>query len=225
VRNDGDTDVLSARVDFWWSNPATGVTRTLATFVGSAYVDVAAGASSDVLCLVTWTPVIVNDGHECLVAEVISPADPLPTPPSDAFDLSFRQIAQRNLTVLAAGSMVLPIQLALAARAEAAKVSLVVEIGGDLDREALATLGMSDALPAAEPVVHAGLSRQRTCGAETRAELSVDISGGEARAVYLHVEPRAAVAKGEYTVVRVRSAGLSPDGGATYVVTEAPNHG
>ena len=36
----GTVDVLSARVDFWWSNPTTGVTRTLSTLIGSVYVDV-----------------------------------------------------------------------------------------------------------------------------------------------------------------------------------------
>lgn len=72
VRNRGTTSVLSARVDFWWANPSAGVTRTLATQFGSAFVDVATGATEEVLCLSPWVPTFVNGGHECLVCEVVS---------------------------------------------------------------------------------------------------------------------------------------------------------
>lgn len=50
------------------------------------YVDVAAGDSSEVLCISPWVPVVVNGGHECVVAQAISPADPLPTPLPDPID-------------------------------------------------------------------------------------------------------------------------------------------
>src|SRR5918999_1722995 len=59
VRNEGRNDVVGARVDFFWSNPALGVLRSNSTLVGSGYVDLPAGESAEVLCVVAWTPVIV----------------------------------------------------------------------------------------------------------------------------------------------------------------------
>src|ERR1700686_1264207 len=103
VSNTGDVDATGARVDFYWENPALQVLRSNATLVGSANVDVPAGGGQDALCLVPWTPVIVNGGHECLVAVVNHPADPLPDPPPDDFNPPlYPQVAQKNLTVLAA---------------------------------------------------------------------------------------------------------------------------
>ncbi len=36
--------------------------------IGSTFANIPASGSNDVLCLITWTPIIVNSDHECLVA-------------------------------------------------------------------------------------------------------------------------------------------------------------
>jgi hypothetical protein len=80
VANTGDADASGVRVDFFWANPALQVLRSTATMIGAAYAVVPPGGAQDALCLVPWTPIVVNGGHECLVAVANHPADPLPDP-------------------------------------------------------------------------------------------------------------------------------------------------
>ena len=219
VHNRGDVDVFSARVDYWWSNPTTGVTRTLSTKIGSAFVDVAAGATEEVLCLVPWIPTFVNGGHECLVCEVISPLDPLPSPAPDDFDPpTFHQIGQRNLSVLAVSAMVLTLQIGVDGRAVHERLRLDLEIGGELDRAALATLGLEKWRAAKEPLVSAGLSRAGGCGAAHESELTLPVERGIVPGAFVHIEPKQAGKVGTYTLVRVRQGGEKNGPGITYVV-------
>src|SRR6218665_2877518 len=105
VRNTGDRAVSMARVDFFWSNPATGVLRSTSQQIGSplphppppgqqkltslsptpargvlrstsqqigsSFTDLAPGETKEVLCVSPWVPVIVNGGHECVVAQLV----------------------------------------------------------------------------------------------------------------------------------------------------------
>jgi len=82
----GDQPANGATVNIYWSNPATSVLRSNSTLVGSAFVDLNPGETKEVLCVIPWIPQIVNNGHECVVAEAIHPSDPLAPPPGDAFD-------------------------------------------------------------------------------------------------------------------------------------------
>lgn len=103
VQNTGTTRVVDATVRFYWANPGVGFDRTTAQPIGTAFVSLESGESQEVLCLTPWLPSFVNGGHECLLAEAFHPSlDPLPLSP--AFDVpTDRHVAQRNLTVLAAG--------------------------------------------------------------------------------------------------------------------------
>src|SRR5258708_27776617 len=85
VANTGDADAIGVRVDFYWANPALQVLRSTATLVGSAIADVPAGSSQDALCLVAWTPTIVNGGHRCFLHVTKHPAYPLPNPTTNEF--------------------------------------------------------------------------------------------------------------------------------------------
>ena len=223
ARNTGDQTVTGARVDFYWSNPATGVLRSNSTLVGSAFVDLNAGEVKDVLCVIPWTPVIVNEGHECVVAEIVHSADPLPAPPPDAFDPpTYRQIAQKNLSVLAMRrlSLVRTIQLA-APRREARSLRVSIEVGGSLDKEVLARAGLEGFRPA-KGSIEAGLSTEAGCEPSGKAELAKDLEvvlkPGTTRAVYLKVPPARLESKTYVPIHVVSRNGDRIDGGITFVV-------
>lgn len=99
VRNNGSSGVSNATVRFYWANPAAGFDRTTANLIGVSFVTLDPGAVGEVLCLTPWIPTIVNNGHECVLAEAFhNTFDPLPASP--AFNVpTDRHVAQRNLTV------------------------------------------------------------------------------------------------------------------------------
>lgn len=100
VHNTGTDPVQNATVRYYWANPAVGFDRNTAHHIGTANVSLNAGETQDVLCLVPWMPVFVNNGHECVVAEAFHPdLDPLPASPD--FNVpNDRHVAQRNLSVV-----------------------------------------------------------------------------------------------------------------------------
>lgn len=192
AHNTGDQPVLGARIDYYWSNPATGVLRSNSHLVGSAFVDLEPGETQDVLCLIPWTPQIVNEGHECLVCEIIHAADPLPVPPPDAFNPpAHRQIAQKNLTVLQMQSsmMVKMIQLSAPKRTDL-RVAVHVETGGKIDEESLRHLGIEGFRPAEmKRAPRVSLSEAGGCGESGDETLELALASGTSRAVYLKIHP------------------------------------
>ncbi len=68
VTNNGKSSVEDAVVRFYWADPSVGFDRTTANLIGTSSVTLAAGASTDVLCLTPWIPEFVNEGHECVHA-------------------------------------------------------------------------------------------------------------------------------------------------------------
>lgn len=100
VTNKGSTSVSDATVRFYWADPSVGFDRTTANLVGTSFVSLGAGETSEVLCLTPWVPEFVNDGHECILAEAFHPTfDALPA--TAAFDVpTDRHVAQRNLSVV-----------------------------------------------------------------------------------------------------------------------------
>ncbi len=209
VQNAGSTDANGVRIDFYWANPALQVTRSNANFVGSAFADVAAGDTQQALCLVPWSPTIVNNGHECLVAVANHPGDPLPAPLPDAFDPpTYRQVAQRNLTVLATVSLsATTIALTIAALKRADKAVVVTaEVSGSLDEESLASLGLGNLRHADDGVVEIGIARQEQCVGEDQplgdTTLKMRLPKGTSAAVYATVRARG-LAEGQYETVHI----------------------
>jgi len=97
VRNTETFQITNAQVNLYWADPSLTITRSNAHLVGYAFVSVDGGQTAEVLCLSPWTPSFVNQGHECLLAEVVQG-----TPsPSDALDgQNDPHVAQRNLSVI-----------------------------------------------------------------------------------------------------------------------------
>jgi len=228
VRNNGDTQVNGVRVNFYWSNPATGVLRSNSTLIGSAFADLDAGETQDVLCLTPWVPTVVNDGHECVVAEAIHASDPLPTPLPDAFDPpNLLQIAQRNLSVLAMKSskMVMTVQIAVSEREKQA-LEITAEIGEELGREVLMQLGLEKIKFAKEPMGKIDLSLDRGCESEQKKggccdRIHLDVVGGVAQAVYLKVMPHK-MRSGYYTPINVVARNRDQVvGGVTFVAVKS----
>lgn len=206
VTNTGRSDANGVRVDFYWANPALQVTRSNATLVGTAFADVPAGGAQDALCLVPWFPVIVNDGHECLVAVANHPGDPLPNPLPDAFDPPlYRQVAQKNLTILAAGMGMIAITVSGLQRVDKS-VLLSTELGGELDAHTLAGLGLRGFLPAKKAAVEVGLDSERRCVGEKdrlgKDRMELHVPRGTSAAVHLTVRAKG-LARNEYQLVRV----------------------
>jgi hypothetical protein len=101
VWNLGLADCWAAHVDLYWCNPSVGVNPAVASPIGSRVIPLAAGQHA--IVSFDWTPVVVNQGHECLVAQVYDPiSDPVVAPFNPVQD---RHIGQRNVSVveLAAG--------------------------------------------------------------------------------------------------------------------------
>lgn len=222
VHNEGEQAISGATVNFYWSNPATGVLRSNSTPIGSAFVDLGAGETKEVLCVIPWLPIVVNNGHECLVAEIVHGADPLPSPLPDPFDPpAYRQVAQKNLSVLAIaqGMQVLPIQLAAPKRAGKALV-LSVEIGGELDKESLLQAGLRGFVPTRKGSCQAALDMAGGCAeGRPQKELKLELEPGASRAIYLRLTQAKPLEPRSYQLVHVVSrAGRKIEGGISFIV-------
>lgn len=229
VRNAGSTDVQQAKVDFWVANPSLQLRKSIARHIGAAFTDVAAGGSQDVLCLVPWSVELVNGGHECVIAEASSPADPLSPAPTDP-DLidppTYRQVAQRNLSVLMMSQMmmkVVTIGVHAGARAgRAASVELLT--GGELDAASLKALGLKARNPADDRALAAGLSLEGGCARHMPEDrrLRLKLEPGTSSAVHLHLHASERLGRDHYALVRVvEHIGDKLAGGITFVVTAA----
>lgn len=223
IQNTGDTDAANVRLDYYWADPTMQVARSTAHFVGSAYATVPAGATREALCLVPWVPTIVNDGHECLVVTATHPADPLPSPLPDAFDPpTYRQVAQKNLTVLEMSMKMMTMMLTLGGLPRVDKEVLVVaETGGELHRDVLAGLGLEGRKPA-KGKVEVGLRLERGCVAEDEPlgerRLELRVPRGEAVGLTLALRAKGLSAH-EYELVHVAEhAGDTVLGGLAVVV-------
>jgi len=101
VQNTAEADILNATVYFWWANPSLGIlTSANANLIGTSSVSVSAGQANTTLELAPWVPSFVNNGHECIIAAVVTGGGP---PPTVLDGLNDPTVAQRNLGVVAAG--------------------------------------------------------------------------------------------------------------------------
>ena len=100
VHNTGTVEVENVEVDFYWGNPATTLTPGSCTLIGSSFVSPPPG-DAEVLCVSQWVPSWVNNGHECLIVQLIEPGSTPPSPAVPFNPQSDPQCAQHNLSLLA----------------------------------------------------------------------------------------------------------------------------
>ena len=158
VWNLGKSPAYRVRVEFYWFNPSLGISRADANLIGAAYLDLgdrfthfpewrqidrpygsfmSRGAHAIVRCPVTWTPVFVNGGHECIVVRAFEVMkDPLdPNQFSAAVD---RHVGQRNIAVVTSSSpAAIDLDLDLGYPAAPGPVSIDVEVGSAASTEFL----------------------------------------------------------------------------------------
>jgi hypothetical protein len=229
VHNEGDTDVQQVQVDFWVADPSSQIRKSTAHHIGTSSVDIAAGGSQDVLCGPAWPVTFINGGHECVVVEASSPADPLAPPPADPDLLDppdYPQIAQRNLSVLMpSGAMLAGLRITVSAGLREEKVAVLeLHQGTALPAAVLHSLGAGESHYVSFDRVAAGLStsplgeRDKVPEAQT---LRIAVTPGKKTYAYLNVAAREPLANGEYTVARViQREGERVAGGISVVIRQ-----
>src|SRR5206468_10935949 len=119
-------------VEFYWVNPALGITGDSLNLISQTVTSIGAKGSGHshvvVKCPEAWIPTFVNGGHECLLVRVWDNPSDLPGQPP--FDASWnRHIAQRNIHVnpppAGGGAM----RLLRAARAAAMQQPILIRVG------------------------------------------------------------------------------------------------
>lgn len=231
VSNTGNVEVNGARIDFYWANPSATVIVGVATFIGSAYADLAPGATQDVLCLVPWYPVIVNGGHECVLAVVHGAGDtnpiPDPLPNGYSFDPSTHdQIAQTNLSVLHASMLRIPQTIFVHAPPRQDKrVHVSVEISGRIDERMLVNLGLKGLESADQVCVNVGLGRTPAChDPDATRELRLEVPRGGTVPVFVHLQAEH-LPHGQYQLVHiVERDGDRVIGGVSYAIVNTRHH-
>lgn len=231
VTNQGNVDALQVQVDFWIANPSLQIRKSTANHIGTSFADVPAGTTQDVLCLVPWNVTIINGGHECAVVEASLASDPLNPAPADPDVLdapTYRQIAQRNLSVAAMGGMArreMVIEVAAGARADQI-FQIEATVAGDVSRELLQSLGLRARRAVSGNRLSVLLSESSQCGAAApkgHERLEVRVARGTARAVYLNLLAREPMQPDEYSVARVVARDRDRVvGGVSVVVVDRP---
>lgn len=232
VRNAGNSSANGVRIDFYWADPSGQIATGFATKIGSAFADLAPGATQEALCLVPWVHVIVNGGHECLLAVAHGAGDinPLPDPLPNGYAFQppqHEQIAQRNVTVVQAArnTQLLTISVAALPRQDR-EVTVQLEQGGELPQRLLTTLGLEKWRPSKEARLLAGLSRTAHCDGKGQGEndgeqkLTLKVARGQAVPVYLSLRADALPA-GQYALLRVMETTQDKVvGGVTYLLLD-----
>jgi hypothetical protein len=99
VWNLGLATCHNAQVDLVWCNPSVGLNAAGATPIGQKVIPLLASGQHTTVSF-DWTPVVVNNGHECLFAHVYDPLnDPVVAPFNPVWD---RHVGQHNIDLVLA---------------------------------------------------------------------------------------------------------------------------
>jgi hypothetical protein len=110
VWNFGKAAANEVVVEFYWVDPALGISPEGMHFIAQTFISLGAkdsGRSHAVVkCPEAWTPTYINGGHECLLVRIWD--NPSDVPGEPKFDASInRHVAQRNIHVVAPGAAML----------------------------------------------------------------------------------------------------------------------
>jgi hypothetical protein len=102
VWNFGNAAANEVIVEFYWVNPALGISSASVNLIAQTFTALGAKGSGNshrvVKCPVAWVPTYINGGHECLLVRIWDNPSDLPGQPT--FDASWnRHVAQRNIHV------------------------------------------------------------------------------------------------------------------------------
>ncbi|WP_203924217.1 hypothetical protein [Rugosimonospora africana] len=205
VHNTGKDDVAGVQVRFYWGNPSVQMLYSTLNPIGTAQADIAAGDTQEVLCLVPWHVVTVNNGHECLVVVATLPADP---PLPDVVDpVGYPNVAQRNLTLIDAEKSDFHLTLTVSAPPRQDKtVTISSQVGGRLPDGTLATLGLKGRRANPKPIVQVGFSPKPITDPNQGVgdpQLEISVPAGRSVPVYLTVRGGTTLAADEYQLVEV----------------------
>lgn len=223
VHNKGSIDFENVRVSTFWADPSTTVLRSTATPIGYAFVDLAVGETKDVLVLTPWVPMPGQPAHVCLLAEAIHPADPLPSPPPDEFQVAQqRQVAQRNVTVVnlvVGGMVILPLTFGAPQRSSGRRINLqIMEDQEGVSRQLLDSLGIRDMVPARGGLVQVQFVASERCESQDGSpSIEINLNPGELTATYIQISAKEAF-DGYATIHVVQELEGKMIGGVTYVV-------
>jgi hypothetical protein len=203
----------------------------MTTQIGSAYVDLDAGETQNVLCLVPWIPIVVNGGHECVIAVAHAPGDifEIPDPLPNGYFIdppSHDQIAQLNLSVVHAARLSVPLTLAVNAIGRNDKhVIIAVEFGNGLEERALMQLGLQNMRSAQQRYVNVSLSREPYCheqsGPYRKHTLDVQVKRGTSVPIYILLNARE-LPEDEYQLIHIMERSAERVlGGVSYIVVNA----
>ncbi len=233
VSNVGNVVAANTRIDFYWANPAAAVAVGTASFIGAAYTDLDPGETQDVLCLVPWIPVLVNGGHECVlaVAHCAGDSSPIPDPLPNGYNFdppAHDQTAQLNLSVLLTAQLAMPqVMYVHAIGREDKRATLSVEWGKQLDERLMFNLGLKGFKAASERKVEASLSLEAHCGPceaeHGKPRLELELKRGMTRAVFINLQARE-LAHDEYQLIHiVERVGETVTGGISFLVIHPHN--
>lgn len=103
IWNFGNAAANEVVVEFYWVNPALGISASSVNLIAQTFTSLGAKGSGQshkvVKCPVAWVPSFVNGGHECLLVRIWDNPSDLPGQPT--FDASWnRHVGQRNIHVI-----------------------------------------------------------------------------------------------------------------------------
>lgn len=194
----GRTVANSVRVDFYWANPALQVTRSNATFVDrpSLIFRPVAPRMRSASFLQTaidcerWARVPRGGREPC--------GRSAPEPPTGCFRSAHLPASgAEDLTVLSRGRHLQAAMLTITVSGlqQIGKfVILTSELGGELDANTLASLGLRGFRPAKEPAVEVGIDRERRCISNNdpigTSKFKLHVPRGTSEAVYVTVRAK-----------------------------------
>ena len=149
IWNFGNASANEVLVEFYWVNPALGITGDTLNLIAQTVTSIGAKGSGHshvvVKCPVAWIPTFVNGGHECLLVRVWDNPSDLPGQPP--FDASWnRHVGQRNIHVNAPGQ---GLAARLAPGGPALTQPILIKVGALFG--APATVGVERVAPSAVP--------------------------------------------------------------------------